>query len=72
MPAEEVVLVAGNHDQSIQTWGLPEELRCHYLEDAGGELVRPQALGHSVAAVAALVAIKGRRQRRLQRPRVTA
>jgi Icc-related predicted phosphoesterase len=38
VPAEEVVLVAGNHDQSIEAWGLPEGLRCHYLQDAGVEL----------------------------------
>jgi hypothetical protein len=38
VPATEVVLVAGNHDQSIQAWGLPDGLRCHYLEDAGVEL----------------------------------
>ena len=36
--AEEVVLVAGNHDQSIETWGLPGGLRCHYLQDEGLEL----------------------------------
>ncbi len=36
--ASEVVLVAGNHDQSIEAWGLPDGLRCHYLEDAGTEL----------------------------------
>jgi Icc-related predicted phosphoesterase len=35
VPAEEVVLVAGNHDQSIEAWGLPEGLRCHYLQDEG-------------------------------------
>jgi Icc-related predicted phosphoesterase len=33
--ADEVVLVAGNHDQSIEASGLPGGLRCHYLEDAG-------------------------------------
>lgn len=38
VPAAEVVLVAGNHDQSIEAWGLPDGLRCHYLEDAGTEL----------------------------------
>ncbi len=38
VPAAEVVLVAGNHDQSIEAWGLPEGLRCHYLQDAGTEL----------------------------------
>jgi metallophosphoesterase superfamily enzyme len=27
LPADEVVLVAGNHDQSIETWGLPDGLR---------------------------------------------
>ena len=37
-PASEIVLVAGNHDQSIEAWGVPEGLRCHYLEDAGIEL----------------------------------
>jgi Icc-related predicted phosphoesterase len=37
-PAEEVVLVAGNHDQSIEAWGLPDGLRCHYLLDEAIEL----------------------------------
>ena len=38
VPAEEIVLVAGNHDQSIEAWGIPDGLRCHYLEDDGIEL----------------------------------
>jgi Icc-related predicted phosphoesterase len=38
VPADEIVLVAGNHDQSIETHGIPDGLRCHYLEDAGLEL----------------------------------
>ena len=38
VPAAEIVLVAGNHDQSIEAWGLPDGLRCHYLQDAGTEL----------------------------------
>ena len=38
VPATDVVLVAGNHDQSIEAWGLPSGLRCHYLQDAGVEL----------------------------------
>jgi Icc-related predicted phosphoesterase len=38
IPATEVVLVAGNHDQSIEAWGVPEGIRCHYLQDAGIEL----------------------------------
>jgi Icc-related predicted phosphoesterase len=38
VPAAEVVLVAGNHDQSIEAWGVPDGLRCHYLQDAGTEL----------------------------------
>jgi Icc-related predicted phosphoesterase len=38
VPAREVVLVAGNHDQSIERWGPPDGLRCHYLEDTGIEL----------------------------------
>jgi len=37
-PAEEVVLVAGNHDKSIEAWGVPDGLRCHYLADEGIEL----------------------------------
>jgi hypothetical protein len=37
-PAEEIVLVAGNHDQSIEAWGMPNGLRCHYLQDDGIEL----------------------------------
>jgi Icc-related predicted phosphoesterase len=38
VPAREIVLVAGNHDQSIEAWGIPDGLRCHYLEDEGIEL----------------------------------
>ena len=38
VPADEIVLVAGNHDQSIEQWGLPDGLRCHYLQDEGIEL----------------------------------
>jgi Icc-related predicted phosphoesterase len=38
VPADEVVLVAGNHDQSIETLGIPAGLRCHYLQDEGIEL----------------------------------
>jgi Icc-related predicted phosphoesterase len=38
VPADEVVLVAGNHDQSIEAWGIPDGLRCHYLQDAELEL----------------------------------
>jgi Icc-related predicted phosphoesterase len=38
VPATEVVLVAGNHDQSIEAYGMPDGLRCHYLEDGGVEL----------------------------------
>ena len=38
VPATEIVLVAGNHDQSIEAWGLPDGLRCHYLQDDGIEL----------------------------------
>jgi Icc-related predicted phosphoesterase len=38
VPADEIVLVAGNHDQSIEAWGVPNGLRCHYLQDQGIEL----------------------------------
>lgn len=38
LPAAEIVLVAGNHDQSIEAWGMPEGLRCHYLQDTAVEL----------------------------------
>jgi Icc-related predicted phosphoesterase len=38
LPAEEIVLVAGNHDQSIEKWGLPSGLRCHYLQDEAIQL----------------------------------
>jgi Icc-related predicted phosphoesterase len=38
VPAAETVVVAGNHDQSIEAWGIPPGLRCHYLEDAGIDL----------------------------------
>lgn len=42
VPATDVVVVAGNHDQSIEQWGWPEDLRSvpklHYLEDEGVEL----------------------------------
>ena len=30
--------MAGNHDQSIEKWGVPDGLRCHYLQDEGTEL----------------------------------
>jgi len=39
VPAREAVLVAGNHDKSIQAWGVPDGLRCHYLQDAEIELL---------------------------------
>jgi Icc-related predicted phosphoesterase len=39
VPAREIVLVAGNHDQSIEADGLPDGLRCVYLQDAGVELL---------------------------------
>jgi Icc-related predicted phosphoesterase len=45
VPAGEVVLVAGNHDQSIEAWGLPDGLRCHYLQDTGVELFGLQIWG---------------------------
>lgn len=38
VPADEVVLVAGNHDQSIEARGVPDGLRCHYLQDERLEL----------------------------------
>ena len=38
VPCEEVVLVAGNHDQSIEAFSVPDGLRCHYLQDSGVEL----------------------------------
>jgi hypothetical protein len=38
VPADDIVLVAGNHDQSIEAWGVPDGLRCHYLLDEGIEL----------------------------------
>jgi Icc-related predicted phosphoesterase len=31
--------VAGNHDQSIEACGVPDGLRCHYLEDEEVELL---------------------------------
>lgn len=37
VPADEVVLVAGNHDKSIEAWGMPDGLRCSYLADEGVE-----------------------------------
>jgi Icc-related predicted phosphoesterase len=39
VPADDIVLVAGNHDQSIEAWGVPDGLRCHYLQDEGIELL---------------------------------
>ena len=38
IPECDLLLIAGNHDQSIEAWGVPAGLRCHYLEDAGAEL----------------------------------
>lgn len=35
MPARDVVLVAGNHDQSIEARGMPDGLRCRYPTDTG-------------------------------------
>lgn len=35
-PAGEVVVIAGNHDQSIEEWGWPPDyIPCHYLQDEG-------------------------------------
>ncbi len=45
VPAQEIVLVAGNHDQSMEAWGIPDGLRCHYLQDAGLELFGLQIWG---------------------------
>jgi Icc-related predicted phosphoesterase len=44
-PASEIVLVAGNHDQSIEAWGVPDGLRCHYLQDACVDLFGLQIWG---------------------------
>lgn len=38
VPAQEVVVVAGNHDLAIEQDGFPPGLRCHYLEDSGTEV----------------------------------
>lgn len=42
VPAADVVVVAGNHDQSIEQWGWPADLaefeHLHYLQDEGIEL----------------------------------
>lgn len=38
IPAKEIVVVAGNHDESVQLRGFPPGLRVHYLEDSGVEL----------------------------------
>lgn len=40
VPAKEIVFIAGNHDQSIESWGYPDNagLRCHYLQDSCVEL----------------------------------
>jgi Icc-related predicted phosphoesterase len=37
VPAKHVVVVAGNHDQSVEQWGWPldDDGRIHYLEDSG-------------------------------------
>lgn len=35
IPAEEVIVVAGNHDECVQLMGFPQGLRCIYLEDDG-------------------------------------
>jgi Calcineurin-like phosphoesterase len=37
-PRRKRLLVAGNHDQSIEAWGIPDGLSCHYLKDDGIEL----------------------------------
>jgi Icc-related predicted phosphoesterase len=38
VPAKEVVVIGGNMDQMIATWGYPPDTRGHYLEDSGIEL----------------------------------
>lgn len=39
VPADEVVVIAGNHDQSVEAWGWPESVgsdrKLHYLQDSG-------------------------------------
>lgn len=39
VPADEIVVVAGNHDREIEQSGFPAGLRCHYLQDQPVELL---------------------------------
>jgi Icc-related predicted phosphoesterase len=39
VPAEQVAVVAGNHDQSVEQWGWPlDPSDCEYLQDSGARL----------------------------------
>lgn len=51
VPAAEIVLVAGNHDQSIEAWGLPDGFALPLPPRRRDRALRPQDLGNSVAAV---------------------
>jgi hypothetical protein len=70
VPADEVVLVAGNHDQSIEKWGVPDGLRCHYLQDAGLELFGLQIWGTPVAAMVLRLGVQRPTPRRKGVPRL--
>ena len=51
VPAGEVVLVAGNHDQSIEAWGVPGRAAVPLPPGRGPGAVRAADLGHPVAAM---------------------
>lgn len=38
VPAKEVAVVAGNHDQCVEAYGWPEGIDCQYLQDSGARL----------------------------------
>jgi hypothetical protein len=69
VPATEVVLVAGNHDQSIQAWGVPDGLRCHYLEDSGAELFGLKLWGTPARRVDTEITMANRTDNRTSAPR---
>jgi hypothetical protein len=69
-PAEEIVLVAGNHDQSIEAWGIPDGLRCHYLQDHGIELFSLRLRGYSTAAVVSRLGLQRPAMERRRVPRL--
>lgn len=38
VPADQVAVIAGNHDVSVEKWGWPPGIDCEYLQDSGVRL----------------------------------